>query len=237
MRYQTSTIAGILLLASLPVFGQRGSFRANIRGNGNSENGKCTVEVRIDQAAEVEFGGDTGRLRTLAGAPAQWTRIDCSAPMPRNMRDFHFKGIDGRGSQTLVADPRGNGGVAVVRLEDPKNGMEGYTFDLEWTGGSNNSNDSYSGGGGGYGYGSGYGRDRDRDGRNRDRDRNRNSGYNTINCASDDGRRRYCDADTRGGVRLLRQYGESCRQGDTWGYDDRGIWVDRNCSGEFQIGR
>lgn len=33
-------------------------------------------------------------------------------------------------------------------------------------------------------------------------DRRRDSG--AITCASDDGRRVYCDADTRGGVRLVR---------------------------------
>ena len=34
-----------------------------------------------------------------------------------------------------MSDPRNNG-VATVRIEDPKGGREGYTFDLEWTGGS-----------------------------------------------------------------------------------------------------
>jgi hypothetical protein len=42
--------------------------------------------------------------------------------------------VDGRGRQTLIRDPRGNRGVAVVRLEDPQGGREGYTFDIEWTG-------------------------------------------------------------------------------------------------------
>jgi hypothetical protein len=47
------------------------------------------------------------------------------------MADFRFKGIDGRGSQTLVRDPQ-SGGAAVVRIEDPQSGSEGYTFDLIW---------------------------------------------------------------------------------------------------------
>lgn len=237
MRYHAAFFAFVLTVLTVPVYGQRGggTFRANIRGNGNSDSGKCTVEVRVDGVAEVEFGGDQGRLRTLTGAPAQWTRIDCSAPMPNNMRDFRFSGVDGRGRQVLVADPRGNRGIAVVRIEDSKGGSEGYTFDLEWSGGSDRGG---YGSGDGYGYGGGYGRDRDRDrGRDRDRDRNGGRGGYTINCASDDGRRRYCDADTRGGVQLLRQYGESCRQGETWRYDDRGIWVDRGCRGQFQLGR
>jgi hypothetical protein len=61
-----------------------------------------------------------------------------------------------------------------------------------------------------------------------------NSG--TLTCASDDGRRVLCEADTRGGVRLVRQIsGASCQEGSTWGYDDRGIWVDRGCRAEFAV--
>jgi Protein of unknown function (DUF3011) len=46
-----------------------------------------------------------------------------------------------------------------------------------------------------------------------------------------------CAADTDGGVRLERQYQDSaaCIQGETWGYTDRGIWVDRGCAGEFAL--
>lgn len=64
---------------------------------------------------------------------------------------------------------------------------------------------------------------------------NGNSG--TIYCASDDGRRNYCSANTRGGVRLTRQRSDSaCNQGQTWGWDSRGIWVDRGCRAEFTTG-
>jgi|GEM_PF-1546515 len=59
----------------------------------------------------------------------------------------------------------------------------------------------------------------------------------TIRCSSDDGRRNYCDADTRGGVTLSRQISEArCIEGRTWGYDGRGIWVDEGCRAEFQVG-
>ena len=58
-----------------------------------------------------------------------------------------------------------------------------------------------------------------------------------IYCASDDMGRHSCWADTRGGVRLLRQRSEAqCLYGQTWGYDDRNIWVDRGCRADFQIG-
>ncbi len=59
----------------------------------------------------------------------------------------------------------------------------------------------------------------------------------TLTCSSDDGRRNYCNVDTRGGVRLTRQIsGSPCSQGQTWGFDNRGVWVDRGCRAEFVIG-
>ena len=62
-------------------------------------------------------------------------------------------------------------------------------------------------------------------------------GGQTITCSSNTGGRQYCTADTRGGVRLNRQIsGSACVQGQTWGYDNRGIWVDRGCRAEFVTG-
>jgi hypothetical protein len=61
--------------------------------------------------------------------------------------------------------------------------------------------------------------------------------YQTITCSSDDGRRRTCSVDTRGGVRLVRQIsGSPCDQNRTWGFTRNGIWVDRGCRAEFAIG-
>ncbi|HXZ79977.1 MAG TPA: DUF3011 domain-containing protein [Terriglobales bacterium] len=58
----------------------------------------------------------------------------------------------------------------------------------------------------------------------------------TIRCSSDDGRRHYCAADTRGGVQLSRQVsGSPCTQGYSWGYDRSGIWVDRGCRADFVV--
>src|SRR5215469_8217480 len=62
-------------------------------------------------------------------------------------------------------------------------------------------------------------------------------GGRTITCSSDNGSRNVCNADTRGGVRLNRQIsGSPCTQGQTWGWENRGIWVDRGCRAEFIIG-
>jgi hypothetical protein len=58
----------------------------------------------------------------------------------------------------------------------------------------------------------------------------------TISCASDDGGRRNCPVDARGGVRLLRQRsGAPCTEGQTWGYDRANIWVDRGCRADFEV--
>src|SRR5450759_122323 len=58
----------------------------------------------------------------------------------------------------------------------------------------------------------------------------------TITCSSSNGQRIHCNANTLGGVRLVRQLSSSpCKQGSTWGYDSRGIWVDRDCSAEFDV--
>src|ERR1700760_1562751 len=55
-------------------------------------------------------------------------------------------------------------------------------------------------------------------------------GGQTITCSSNNGKRNYCSADTSRGVRLTNQRsGSPCVQGQTWGYDNRGIWVDRGC--------
>jgi len=116
--------------------GQTQSIRATIRGGGSSDSGKCTAELEVDGAAEVSISGDTGRVRTVSGQPAVWRRLDCTSPMPSNVSDFRFTGVDGRGSQNLLRDPRQNRGVAVVRLDDPQGGREGYTFDIEWGGGN-----------------------------------------------------------------------------------------------------
>lgn len=59
-----------------------------------------------------------------------------------------------------------------------------------------------------------------------------------VRCDSNDSRHRYCAADTRGGVRLVRQYSKaSCVEGRSWGYDRGGIWVDHGCRAEFVSGR
>ncbi len=104
-------------------------FRASITGGGAREEGKCTIEVNVDDAADVEVRGDTAYLRTLRGAPAEWRRFQCNTPMPASPSGLRFVGVDGRGRQQLVSSGRN---AIVVRIEDRDNGRESYTFDLIW---------------------------------------------------------------------------------------------------------
>jgi hypothetical protein len=90
----------------------------------------------------------------------------------------------------------------------------------------------------------GRGVDHDRAGdRDHDRDGYRGDNYGSgrgqvVSCSSDDMHRHYCPADTRGGVQLIKQLSDSsCRQGRSWGFDRRGIWVDHGCRADFQVGR
>jgi hypothetical protein len=205
------TAFGLLLFAPVPSHAQENSIHANIRGGGGD--GKCTFEVEVDEVAEIEIRGDQGYLRTISGSPARWRRLDCNQALPSAPNNFRFQGIDGRGRQDLVRDPNQNRGVAVIRIEDPNRGREGYTGDIMWRGGSDRT-------------------DFERDRYHRPSEPN----ARIVSCSSDDGRRRYCDAETRAGVRLVRQRSSvACEKGYSWGFDDRGIWVDRGCRADFAL--
>ena len=56
-----------------------------------------------------------------------------------------------------------------------------------------------------------------------------------VTCSSNNNRRNWCDFPRRN-VSLSRQLsGTPCTRGQTWGWDGRGIWVDRGCRAEFLI--
>jgi len=58
-----------------------------------------------------------------------------------------------------------------------------------------------------------------------------------ITCSSNNGGRNWCPANTRGGVRLVRQRsGSPCIEGSTWGFNHHGVWVDRGCRADFALG-
>jgi len=56
-----------------------------------------------------------------------------------------------------------------------------------------------------------------------------------VRCASEDMRRSYCPMQTDGGVDLVRQLSDTpCIRESDWGVEGDGIWVTRNCQGEFR---
>jgi len=59
-----------------------------------------------------------------------------------------------------------------------------------------------------------------------------------ITCNSRDSEYNYCRVHTEDQVILSRQLSSSdCIEGQTWGYDRHGVWVDRGCRAEFTVGR
>lgn len=57
-----------------------------------------------------------------------------------------------------------------------------------------------------------------------------------IECSSGGYAYTYCPADTSGGVQIEQQHSSApCSWGDSWGYDNGGVWVDQGCRGTFRI--
>lgn len=62
------------------------------------------------------------------------------------------------------------------------------------------------------------------------------SAATSLVCSSVNGSYSYCRATTSHGVKLTQQLSSApCIQGNTWGTDSNGIWVDRGCAAQFQI--
>jgi len=75
---------------------------------------------------------------------------------------------------------------------------------------------------------------------NNDGDRNDNgydrAGYGqTVRCQSTNDGRTYCSNQAGGNIRLARTYRGQCMEGQTWGSDQRGIWVSGDCDASFSI--
>ncbi len=64
------------------------------------------------------------------------------------------------------------------------------------------------------------------------------AGQREIRCDSRGLGYNFCRADTDGRVELVNRHSLfSCREGRSWGYDKRGVWVDKGCSATFRVGR
>jgi hypothetical protein len=114
----------------------------------------------------------------------------------------------------------GSGGVELIRQRSESSCIYGRTWgvarDSVWV--DRGCRADFAIGTGEYAYGGGY-------------------GVRTFYCSSDDFNFRGCRVNTYGGVRLIRQRSEApCVFGQTWGFDDRGVWVDRGCRADFAVG-
>jgi hypothetical protein len=130
------------------------------------------------------------------------------------------------------------GRIRLARQRSESACREGYSWGLDgrgiWVDHGCRADFTVEGGWGG----GDWDRDHDRD-HDRDWNRGDNNGSDAdlvVSCASDDMHRHTCPVDTRGGVQLLKQRSDSsCRQGYSWGYNRRGIWVDHGCRADFQV--
>src|ERR1700722_17033912 len=95
MRRQTFLSIAILAVFIPSIRANTESRRATIVGGGG-RSGKCSIEVSVDDGAEVELAGDTRLLRPISGQTGTWRRFQCTAGFPRNPGDFRFIKVRGR---------------------------------------------------------------------------------------------------------------------------------------------
>ena len=124
---------------------QRGTVNINprITGGGDSSSGKCIVRIMVDNTVNVRIGNGQILVDTVEGQPSRNDGSECTSMLRngRNLSDFRFRGIDGRGEVRLASDPRQDQrGEAVISIRDSKGGDEGYTFEVSWQGDNGNSN-------------------------------------------------------------------------------------------------
>jgi hypothetical protein len=132
MKIRNGIVMCALLGLGVPAAAQEFDRHAEIRG-GDREHGRCSVVVAVDGAAEIQIRKAEARLIDLKGAPAIWRHFECSAEMPRDPREFSFRMVAGRGHAQLIAPPR-EGSPAIIRVEDPQNGVGEYRFEIYWRG-------------------------------------------------------------------------------------------------------
>jgi len=60
--------------------------------------------------------------------------------------------------------------------------------------------------------------------------------YGNLRCESYNYAYKLCPVATRGGVQLARRIAGQCREGYSWGYNRRAVWVHHGCRADFRIG-
>lgn len=136
---------------------------------------------------------------------------------------------DGR-TQTCAADTRG--GVRLSRRLSNTDCIQGRNWGYDnraiWVTGGCRAEFVTGAGSNQPGYGSGYGQ----------------PGYGqpaygsgqVVRCESQDGRLQHCSAPVRSGAAITKELSRThCVQGQNWGWDRSGVWVNGGCRGEFRI--
>ena len=85
----------VRMVGAISLWGQRVTDRRSAELRGGGGDGKCTIEVVVDELAEVEIRGRNATIRTLRGAPASFRRFQCNSEMPNQPYEFRFEGVDG----------------------------------------------------------------------------------------------------------------------------------------------
>jgi hypothetical protein len=229
-----------LVVVAFVIFGPRSSAQTISCSSDDGKRHYCPADTR----------GGVQLSRQRSDSPCQqgytwgfdrggvWVDRGCRADFTVNAYQYRGPGPGSVGTISCSSDDGrrhycgGNiqGRVRLVQQRSESPCREGYSWGSDgrgiWVDHGCRADFAVEGGRGG-----GWDRDRDRD------DWNRGGGADAvISCASDDMHRHYCPVNTRGGVQLLKQRSDSsCRQGYSWGYDRRGIWVDHGCRADFQV--
>lgn len=150
-----------------------------------------------------------------------WVTNGCRAEFAVEDRSYsHDADItcSSRGNRFQSCPANTQGGVEFVRQlsRSTCNGNWGYDNQGIWV--TNGCRAQFRIIGLDYGYGYGHG----------------HQDQQTVRCSSKYRRRKFCSADTSGGVRLIKQRSKTSCRGN-WGYDNRGIWVDNGCRATFRL--
>lgn len=250
------SLALIALLALPLVASAQGGFSGAGRYEiSNLKSGKVLDLDRNDQTTVIQFSSRGTDNQTWQFEPA-----DSGFFYIRNMMNGYALEAAGRNNSAPVRGVPFNGSPNQQwRIENGKDGnalivnrsgkgldipdgtdRDGVRVQVYDVNGDSNQRFQFrrASGGGGRNWGGGNGGWRGNQGNNQGGNwGNNNQQGSTLTCSSNDGSRVYCNANVNGGVRMTRQIsGSPCREGETWGYDNRGVWVDRGCRAEFQTG-
>src|SRR5512140_405987 len=105
--WKTLTIAVIACVCIIPAGAQPNERRAAMNGGQNPNEGRCTLELIAQGAAELQIRGDSAILRNRTGSPVEWRGFTCSSTLPDNAANVRVRLLAGRGTVQLAGDSRG----------------------------------------------------------------------------------------------------------------------------------